>query len=64
MADNLLNWARIQMQDINIQRSKINVEEVLQPIIALYQRYSHEKEIQFSSNFKGPNYSYMLILIN
>jgi len=52
MADNLLNWARIQMQDINIQRSKINVEEVLQPIIALYQDIATKKEIQFSSNFK------------
>jgi signal transduction histidine kinase len=49
MADNLLNWARIQMQDVNIQRSKINVEEVLKPIISLYLGISSKKDIQFSS---------------
>lgn len=49
MADNLLNWARIQMQDVNIQRSKINVQEVLQPIISLYHDIATKKYIQFSS---------------
>lgn len=58
MADNLLNWARIQMKDINIQRSRINVVETLQPITALYLDIAAKKDIQFSSKIEDNLFIY------
>jgi signal transduction histidine kinase len=51
MADNLINWARIQMQEVKIDRKKLNISETLEPICILYQDLAEKKEITLNYQF-------------
>lgn len=52
MADNLINWARIQMQDVKVERKKLNINETLEPICLLYQDIAEKKEITLRYQLK------------
>jgi len=45
MADNLINWARIQMEDVSVDKITLNVAESVQPIYALYRNIASKKDI-------------------
>jgi PAS domain S-box-containing protein len=50
MADNLITWARIQMNDYQIIQELISVNELINNICQLYQEIATEKEISIKSN--------------
>jgi len=52
MAENLLNWARIQMKDVELNRKKIDVAEHIGPVLSIYQDIALKKEIDFRSNLE------------
>lgn len=52
MADNLINWAKIQMQDVKVARKKLNIKETLDPICLLYQDIADKKEIMLKYQLK------------
>jgi signal transduction histidine kinase len=50
MADNLITWARIQMNDYQSIQELISVNELINNICQLYQEIATEKEISIKSN--------------
>lgn len=58
MADNLLNWARIQMNDIEVQKTKINLLEIIEPICFLFQDIASKKDIHLNSKLDSNIFIY------
>ncbi len=52
MADNLITWARLQMNDYETHQEKINFNEVVATVLPVYKRIAEKKGINLSWSFE------------
>lgn len=54
MVDNLLFWARIQMDAVTINKQDVPIKNVITSCVRVYKHNLEDKEIQLISNFNHP----------
>lgn len=50
---NLLEWARVQTGKLEVRKSEIDIEQLFNNIISLYQEYSDKKQIKLINELSG-----------
>lgn len=51
LTDNLIEWARIQIQEFETRKEEVDLEEILNDVRHLYQSQAEKKGIQLESSF-------------